>query len=122
MMQLYSPDERHNIILESELYVLRAMCQGTQQRPVLEDGLNILSNYPFIDQTHQLIYDALRELNTVVPEILQNVLPRRLAKKGFPDLDIQPFFKPHTLAADVAVSMMEGVQFSARGKVRYPIQ
>ncbi len=118
---IFSPEERRSIIVESELYALRAMCQGTAQRSVFSDGRAILSNYPFLDADHQLLYDTLCEMNTEAPERIRSLLPARLTKKGFPDFDIQTFFQPHNLAADVAVSMMEGVQFSARGKTRFPV-
>lgn len=121
-MQIYTPEQRKSIILESELYVLRAMCQGARDRRVYDEGMTILANYPFTDQTHQLIYDALRELNTDQPDIIRALLPRRLANKGFPDIDVQDYFKPHNLASEAVISMMEGVQFSARGRVRFPVQ
>ncbi len=115
---MFSPEQRRQLIVESEMYVLRAMCQGTAQGSVFGDGVNILANYPFVDHEHQLVYDTLCELNTDVPNNIRTLLPERLTRKGFPDFDLDIYFQPHNLAAEVAVSMMEGVQFSARGKRR----
>ena len=119
---MFSAEERKAVIVESELYVLRAMCQGTPERRVYDEGMTILANYPFVDKTHQLVYDALRELHSDVPTIIQALLPSRLTNKGFPDIDVETYFQPHHLAAPVAISMMEGVQFSARGKMRFTVR
>lgn len=105
-------------ILEAEREVLRAMCQGTPERAVLSDGLEILADYCFTDFTHQLVFDTLRELRAGSPQLIRERLPVRLNNKGFPDMDLETFFAPHHLTADEVVARMRTIRKVASGKGR----
>jgi len=78
----------------------------------------ILGNYPFQDSVHQLVFDTLREINTDIPRIIREQLPRRITNKGFPALPLETYFEPHNLNTDQAVSLMHAVRGTARGEER----
>ncbi|HEX2714228.1 MAG TPA: hypothetical protein VHM88_18705 [Candidatus Acidoferrales bacterium] len=97
-------------ILGVERDVLRAMCQSVPGCDVLHDGLEILADYRFMDSTHQLVFDTLRELRAGNPRLIRERLPARLNNKGFPDLDLETFFAPQRLTADEAVAEMHAIK------------
>ncbi len=105
-------------ILEAERDVLRAMCQGTPERAVLSEGLEILADYCFTDSTHQLVFDTLRELRAANPQIIRETLPVRLNNKGFPDMNLETFFVPHHLTADEVLARMRTIHEVGSGKGR----
>lgn len=106
------------VVIESELLILRAMCLGAPERRIWRDAVDILGDYSFRDNLHQLVFDTLREINTDDPRIIAGLLQARLTNKGFPDLDISGFFVPHNLHAPVLLIMMHSVAGLARRKAR----
>jgi len=40
------------------------------------------------------------------PKLTRQQLPARLARAGFPDVEVEDFFKPHSLAKDAAEELM----------------
>jgi len=113
-MKTVNSREAHMVVVESELLILRAMCQGASDRRIWEDAVTILANYPFRDNLHQLVFDTLREMNTDDPRIIEGLLPIRLTQKGFPDLDLAGFFVAHNLRAAILLAMMHSVSGLAR--------
>lgn len=105
--------EARGELIEAELDVLRTMAQGTPQRTVLADAVKILADYRFRDTTHQLIFDALREISTDSPEVIREQLAALLTKKGFPDLDLEAVFQPHNLSASQAIALMHELRSKA---------
>ena len=110
-----TPEARRRILLETELAVLRAMCQGARDGRVWAKGISLLVNYPFLDPHHQIVFDTLRELPSDDPEKIRLVLAAWLTRKGFPDVDVDSYFQPHGLTAAAAVSMMHALLASALG-------
>ncbi len=106
--------EAYMVVVESELLILRALCQGAPDRRVWQDGMEILARYPFRDPLHQVVFDTLREMNTDEPRIIEGLLGARLTRKGFPDVDIAGFFVPHNLRAPILLAMMRSVTGLAR--------
>jgi hypothetical protein len=98
------------VVAESELLILRGMCQGTSTRRVWQDGVDLLAAYRFHDNLHQVVFDTLREINTDDPRIIRGLLGARLTNKGFPDVDVETFFAPHNLRAPILVAMMHSVR------------
>lgn len=111
-----APDEKKIVFVE--LLVLQAMCQGTPGRTVWDDGMLILGRYPFHDVVHQLIFDTLREINTDLPHIIRQQLQVRILAKGFPALDLAPFFQPHPLTAGQALALMHQLRAWSKGEER----
>ena len=111
------PRVRDNIT-EAERDALRAICQGTPERSVWADAVAILADYRFEDETHQLIFDTLREIRTGDPRTIREQLAARLNNKGFPDLDLDVFFQPHGLSAEQATSLMRALRTTGSGPSR----
>ena len=115
-----NPYDARQALVDSELLVLRAICQGTPQKRVWAESIEILNDYRFRHPDHQVIFETLREINTDDPRIIHGLLPARLTNKGFPTIDLDELFVPHNLNAQMAVMVMHSlraadVQFE-RGK------
>lgn len=89
-------------IVETERAVLQAMCTVTPNRAVWDEGMRLLRSYRFRDVIHQVVFDALCEMNTHKPDIIREQLLVRLMRKGFPDVDVSLFLgQPNLPAKDV---------------------
>jgi hypothetical protein len=98
------PDEASRI--QTELLILRAMCQGTPQGSVRTTALHILKDYRWREPVHQVMFQCLARLPGENPELLRNELPACLTRKGFPDVDWDTFFAPHSPTPQEAERMM----------------
>ncbi len=56
---------------------------------------------------HQIVFEALGEIGPAAPALVRELLAARLTRKGFPDVDLDPFFEPHGLTADAAMALMK---------------
>ncbi|MGH7947419.1 MAG: hypothetical protein ACREF9_20795, partial [Opitutaceae bacterium] len=101
-------------IIEGEFRALQALCQDTGDGPLWERAQSLLRAYRFRDPLHQLVFDALCALPRSAPEETRMALTHRLTLKGFPDVDIEPFFHRHTMSDELAVSIIEHLEFTAR--------
>ncbi len=101
-------------IVESEFRALQAMCRQPGQGLVWQRAVELLSDYRFRDPLHQLVFDALRTAPAPAPADLLALVTQRLTLRGFPDVDIEPFFHPHAMADDLALAIIEHLKFTAR--------
>ncbi len=99
-----STDEQR--VIEIERLVLQALCQGTREGPVLEEGKLVLKDYPWRETTHRVVYEVLITLPTDAPEVISDQLPSRLTRRGFPDIPWEDLFKPHSLSRQEAKRLM----------------
>ena len=79
--------------------LLRVICQGGLNRELREETLSWLRSYAFASIHHQVVFDCLSALARREPETIRSLLPERLVRAGFPDLDIASFFEPHGMSA-----------------------
>ncbi len=91
----------------AERRVLQALCQGASGVTLLAEGARILYGCRFRDPLHQIVFEALGEMGPVDPARFRELLAARLTRKGFPDVDLDPFFEPHGLTADAAMALMK---------------
>ena len=77
--------------LAREQQVLQAMCASPADTGIRELGLVLLSDYSFQKTSHQMVFNALKEIPTGDPAKIRALLPAHLTRKGFPDLDCGPF-------------------------------
>ena len=101
-------------VLEAERDILRAMSQGTAEQSVWAEGIELLAEYSFEDNVHQLVFDTLREISTGTPTIIRERLPACLTRKGFPAVDLEVFLQPHNLSAEQAIGLMRALLSKAR--------
>jgi hypothetical protein len=102
-------------ILEVERRVLRALCQGTPQGSVRATAKDILRTYPWREPLHQVVFEVVLSIPTEAPEIIREQLPARLTRKGFPDVDIEDFLKPHGLSKEEAEHLIRRLRDSESG-------
>jgi hypothetical protein len=87
---------------EMELIVLRGVLQLAPRDPqgLGIDALALLAPYAWRDHDHQIVFEALRDLGGRYPQPLQEWLAAAITRKGFPDLDLNPYFVPTELAVE----------------------
>lgn len=81
--------------IETELLVLRALCQGTPQGSARAQAIRTLKDYRWREPVHQAMFSCLTHLPAGDP----NFLPIRqltdcLTRKGFPDVELKMWFEP----------------------------
>lgn len=96
-------------ISKMEERLLRAICQGGLNRELREETLSRLRSYTFASVHHQVVFDCLSPLAGREPETIRSLLPERLVRVGFPDMDIAPFFEPHGMMDDEARELLAKV-------------
>ncbi len=82
---------------EMEERLLQVICQGGLDRELRKEIVSRLRSYAFCSVYHQVVFDCLAGLARQEPELIRSLLPERLVRAGFPDLNIAPFFEPHGL-------------------------
>lgn len=100
--------------LNLEKLVMRALCLGTSDGPVREALMPMLRNYQWQFQLHQVIFDALDSTPSTDPAVLRQVLPAKLTRLGFPDVEWEEFFEPLSISSDEIMAsarrMLAGAQ------------
>jgi len=109
-----SETSQESHILEVERQVLRALCQGTPQGSVRATARDILRTYRWREPLHQIVFEVVLGIPTEAPEVIREQLPARLTRKGFPDVDIEGFFKPHGLSKEEAERLIRQLRGSER--------
>ena len=99
-----NPEEKRRT---AERAVLRAMCQGTEEGPVWDEGMRLLRSYRFCDIHHQVVFEALQKTSSAEPPLIREQLQQRVVLAGFPDLDAQEFFVPHQLDRQQALELIQ---------------
>ena len=94
-------------IIQTERCVLQALCQGAPEGSVREAAKVILRHYRWHEPLHQMIFNLLVEMPTDDPEVIRDLLPSRLTRKGFPDVAWEDFFQPHPLSKEEAERLMQ---------------
>lgn len=95
-----------NSPLGTEFLVLRALCQGTKQGSVRDSGIQLLQSYTWREAVHQAIYNCLVHLASANLEQLRSLLPACLTRKGFPAVEWEALFEPHSLTRQDAERLM----------------
>ena len=85
-----------------ERLVLRALCTGTPQGPVRKTARRLLRNYSWREPVHRVIFEALECIPSDLPEDIRSRLPARLTLKGYPAVDFEDLFQPHSLSKEEA--------------------
>lgn len=96
--------------IDRERRLLQFLCQNSQNNRegsiLAQDTL--LGDYTWIEPLHRVIFEAIRSSPARSPQVLQVQLPAMLTRRGYPDVDLDPFFEPHGLTqAEVERFMKE---------------
>ncbi|MGA7795411.1 MAG: hypothetical protein WCA19_20425 [Candidatus Acidiferrales bacterium] len=77
----------------TELQALRVLCDETIDRDDRQRLMQDLSQHPFIEPEHQVVFESIRVLFPRGP-ISEAQLRVHLNNRGFPDTDVEKYFKP----------------------------
>lgn len=99
----------------TERRLLQLLCNGAADAGLCGEVLARLRGYAFRSVEHQVLFDCLQGMPMDRSELIQELLPARLVRAGFPDFDLTPFFespgesagKPHTLSAQEVRNLVE---------------
>jgi hypothetical protein len=100
------PRGRMGTDLHLERLALRLLCVGTPQGPVKDAIAPLLRDYLWRRQLHQVIFSAIAGVASDDPAILQELLPARLTRMGFPDVEWEEFFAPHSLSREESIALV----------------
>ena len=92
-----------------ELMILRALCLGTPQGSVKEIARSLLRDYRWHNPFHEAVWNALYSLPSENPEVLRQLLPAKLTRLGFPDVEWEEFLAPHSLSKNQAIALMRSM-------------
>ncbi|HKS97630.1 MAG TPA: hypothetical protein VJV74_16055 [Terriglobia bacterium] len=101
-------------VAEKEGRVLRALCQGTFEGSVRASARSLLAGYPWREPLHQVIFEAILAIPSDTPEVIQNELPARLTRRGFPDFQLNDIFASQNLSKDEVEGLMRELAGGAR--------
>jgi hypothetical protein len=99
---------------EHERLVLSALCLGTPHGSVRESARRILASYRWREPLHQVIYQVLLAFPFDSPELARLQLPARLTRAGFPDVEVEEFFRPHSLSQAGVEELMRDLAKGSR--------
>jgi|SRR5690348_11351645 len=89
--------------LNFEVLVLRLLCAGTSQGAVRENLLPLLSSYPWNSTLHRAIFRAIVSIPSDDPILLRQLLPAKLTRMGFPDVEWEELFVPVSMTSEEAI-------------------
>lgn len=89
--------DEQSTIPEMELMVLRGVIQMPPSAPQYGGVLALLASHTWRDHDHQVVFEVLRDLVGRSPQPLRVWLAAVLTRKGFPDVDLNPYFLPADL-------------------------
>jgi len=91
--------------LHAERIALRLLCVGTPQGPVKDVLVPLLHGYHWQRPLHQVIFSAIVSIPTDDPEILRQLLPAKLTRMGFPDVEWEEISLPTSLSREEALAL-----------------
>ena len=90
-------------ILEAEQVVLRSLCQQPFAPAQRKEIVRILAGYAWQSGEHQILFEALHQLQIASAEMLREQLPAILTRKGFPEVNLASYFAARATTAAEAL-------------------
>lgn len=94
-------------IEQTELLVLRALCQETPQGSLRESAARILAHYTWREPIHHAMVMCLASMARTRHDDLRGELIACLTRKGFPDVDLETFFEQQAPSQEDAERLMK---------------
>ena len=92
--------------LQLETLALRLLCTGTSEAGVRSALVPLLQGYEWKSTLHRAIFDAITTIPSGDPQVLRQLLPAKLTRMGFPDVDWEEIFSPPSHSKDEAIAMV----------------
>jgi hypothetical protein len=86
-------------LLRLEQELLQFLVAGRIGAEARQAILLFLHNYKFRSVEHQVLFDCLSNLAAYEPHQIQELLPARLVRAGFPDIELQSVSSANLTAA-----------------------
>jgi len=99
---------------DRERLVLSALCLGTPEGAVRASARRILAHYRWREPLHQVVYQVVLAMPFDSPEFARQQLPARLTRAGFPDVEVEDFFRPHSFSQATAEELMHDLAGSGQ--------
>lgn len=90
-----------------EKIVLRLLCAGTPEGAVRDALIPMIRDYAWRSTLHHAIFDAVRAAPSSDPRILCQLLPAKLTRMGFPDVDWDEIFSQPSTSRDEAIAIVQ---------------
>ena len=76
--------------METDLQILRALCDESKPREERRELLNFCSHHAFLEPEHEVVYESIRAL---FPRgaITAAGLTEHLTRRGFPDTNVEKY-------------------------------
>lgn len=92
--------------LDLEKLALRLLCAGAAQGDVRDALIPLLRGYAWRSTLHHAIFDAVAAAPSSDQELLRQLLPAKLTRMGFPDVDWEEIFSRPSLSGDEAIAFV----------------
>jgi hypothetical protein len=92
--------------LHLEKLALRLLCAGTSQGAVGDGLIPLLRGYQWQSTLHQAVFNAIVSIPSDSPEILRQLLPAKLTRMGFPDVEWEELFAPLSMSGEEAIGLV----------------
>src|ERR1700722_19481532 len=87
---------------ESELRVLALLCQSGSDTRLRDRARELLTNLRWSEDAHQAVFALVMSFPAASWAALQDQVPARLTRRGFPDFNFEALFKPSGLSSSEA--------------------
>jgi len=95
--------------LQLERNTLRLLCSVLLKPGTRLEICRLLDPGVFHDPMRRVVFEEIRALGAVESRRLRELLPARVANRGFPDFDLHDFLAPHEVSEAEIDKLFEGV-------------
>jgi hypothetical protein len=89
-----------------EKLALCFLCAGTLEGAVRDVLVPLLRAYQWQCSLHQALFDAIAAVPSEDPQLFRQLLPAKLTRMGFPDVEWEEFFAPPSVAKEEAIALI----------------
>lgn len=107
-------DAKGQATTERELRVLNALCRGVVRGAEQAEVLRLLQGHRFSDALHAEVFRALCALPPESDTPLEQHLAAQLTRRGFPDVNLEPYFAPSSLSPAAVLREVRDLLTAAR--------
>lgn len=93
-MHVHDPDTRFQL----QKSTLRFLCSVLIKSGTRSEICKLLDPQVFDDPLHRAVFEAIREMGVVDSRRLRELLPTRVASRGFPDFDLKQLLAPYEVS------------------------
>jgi hypothetical protein len=108
-MNLPAHRQESNRSLQLERNTLRLLCSVLLKPGTRLEICRLLDPGVFHDPLRRAVFEEIRGLGAVESRRLRELLPARVANRGFPDFNLHDFLAPHEVSEAEIDKLFEGV-------------